>query len=49
MVSVALMPYKTDPQLVVDSNAVLALSIAGELLEQISRRNFGDLATTARC
>ena len=33
------MPYKTDPPLVVDSNAVLALQIGRELLEPISRRN----------
>jgi hypothetical protein len=36
---VAIMPYKTDPPLVVDSNAVLALPIADELLEPVSRGN----------
>jgi hypothetical protein len=36
---VAIMPYKTDSPLVVDSNAVPASPIAGELLEPVSRRN----------
>jgi hypothetical protein len=33
------MPCKTDPPLVIDSNAVLALPISGELFDPISRRN----------
>ena len=51
LVSVAITPYKTDPPLIVDSNAVLALAIAGEFLEPISRRypEPGDLVTTVRC
>jgi hypothetical protein len=36
---VAIVPYKRGPPLVVDSNAVLALPIADELLEPVSRRN----------
>jgi hypothetical protein len=39
LVSVAGTPSKTDPPLVVNSNAVLALPIAGEFLESVSWRN----------
>ncbi|HKV54423.1 MAG TPA: hypothetical protein VJN94_07245 [Candidatus Binataceae bacterium] len=38
-VRVAITPDKTDPPLVVDSNAVPALPIADEFLEPVSRRN----------
>jgi hypothetical protein len=39
LVRVAIGPYKTDPSLVVDSYAVLALAIAEEFLEPVSGRN----------
>jgi len=39
LVGVAIAPYKTDPPLVVDPYAVLALTIAGQLLEPVSGRN----------
>jgi hypothetical protein len=35
-VRIAITPYKTDPPLVVDPYAVLALTIAGEFLEPLS-------------
>ena len=39
IVSVSVQPTKTDPPLIVDSNAVLALAIALQRLEPVTRRH----------
>lgn len=39
VVRVSVMPAKADPPLIVDANAVLALSVLGKLLQPIARRH----------
>jgi hypothetical protein len=37
VVGISVLPMKADPPLIVDPNAVLAVSVAAELLQSVSR------------
>ncbi len=38
-IGISLFPHEADPPLVVDPDAILSFSIAGKLLQPVSRRN----------